>query len=65
MDFLSLENESVITPREVVRASLAEKGVTEKAWRSRNDRLYRGGVGGRGMYLNPIPVWSAKCGCAP
>ncbi|MFQ5842397.1 MAG: hypothetical protein ACE5I8_08170 [Thermodesulfobacteriota bacterium] len=31
MDFLSLENESVITPREVVRASLSAKAVTEKA----------------------------------
>ena len=31
MDFLSLENGSVITPREVVRASVSEKGVTEKA----------------------------------
>jgi hypothetical protein len=31
MDFLSLENESIITPREVVRASLSKKGVTEKA----------------------------------
>ncbi|NIS60584.1 MAG: hypothetical protein GTO13_07770 [Proteobacteria bacterium] len=30
MDFLSLENESIITPREVGRASLPEKGVTEK-----------------------------------
>ena len=31
MDFLSLENGSVMTPREVVRASLSRKGVTEKA----------------------------------
>ena len=31
MDFLSLENGSVVTPREVVRASLSEKGITEKA----------------------------------
>jgi uridine phosphorylase len=81
MDFLSLENESVITPREVVRASLSEKGVTEKAltlddvaiitftrrdlltlveetggrkvkaWSGRNERLYRGVVGGEGYIL--------------
>lgn len=31
MDFLSLENGSIITPREVVRTSLSEKGITEKA----------------------------------
>ncbi|UCD70595.1 MAG: nucleoside phosphorylase [Syntrophobacterales bacterium] len=31
MDFLSLEKGSVITPREVVRASLSEKEVTEQA----------------------------------
>lgn len=76
MDFLSLEKGSVITPREVVRASISGKGVTEKAlalddvaiitfsrrdlltlvgemgarrvkaWSGRNDRLYRGMVGG-------------------
>ena len=81
MDFLSLENGSVITPREVVRASLSGKGVTEKAlaldnvaiitftrrdlrtlveetraqkvkaWSGRNDRLYRGVVGGEGCIL--------------
>ncbi len=78
MDFLNLENGSVITPREVVRASLSGKGVTGKAlslddvaivtftrrdlltlvektraqrvktWSGRNDRLYRGVVGGEG-----------------
>ncbi len=78
MDFLNLENGSVITPREVVRAPLSGKGVTEKAlalddvaivtftrrdlltlveetraqrvktWSGRNDRLYRGMVGGEG-----------------
>jgi hypothetical protein len=31
MDFLNLENGSVITPREVVRAPLSGKGVTGKA----------------------------------
>ena len=31
MDFLSLENESVITPRRVVKASPSEKGIAEKA----------------------------------
>jgi uridine phosphorylase len=31
MDFLSLEKGSVVTPRELVRACLAEKGVGEKA----------------------------------
>ncbi len=31
MDFLSLEKCSVVTPREVVRASLLEKGVADKA----------------------------------
>ncbi len=31
MDFLSLEKGSIITPREVVRTSLSDKGVTEKA----------------------------------
>jgi uridine phosphorylase len=81
MDFLNLENRSVITPREVVRACLSEKGVTEKAlalddvaiitftrrdlltlveeteaekvraWSGRNDRLYRGVVGGEGCIL--------------
>ena len=30
MDFLSLEKGSVITPREVVKASISEKGLTEK-----------------------------------
>ena len=78
MDFLSLERGSLITPREVVRASISGKGVTEeslaldnvaiitfsrrdlltlvgetgarrvKAWSGRNDRLYRGVVGGGG-----------------
>jgi hypothetical protein len=31
MDFLSLENESVIPPRRVARVFLSEKGVTEMA----------------------------------
>lgn len=31
MDFLSLENESVITPSEVVIASLSAKAATERA----------------------------------
>jgi len=81
MDFLSLEKGSVVTPREVVRASLLEKGVADKAltlddvaiitfirrdllalveemgarrlraWSGRNDRLYRGVVGGGGCIV--------------
>lgn len=89
MDFLSLERGSLITPREVVRASISGKGVTEKAlaldnvaiitfsqrdlltlvgetgarrvkaWTGRNDRLYRGMVGGGGCILT-----QSRCGAS-